>query len=114
MNKKAEVLKINTTQETIGQFLSDARIRQWKRRLEALKKIDSPDIVIKTLEDQIKSGDGLKGVGKIDKFAHMVYTEVIQAPGKGGKYYLRFKRVEGRDIIFAEGQYGPFCYEENK
>lgn len=102
----------------ISKYLSNGIKRAAQARIEKLQEIQarSPESTVEALlisGEQQRIEHPLKGIGKIDLFGHLEFTNAEWKTGKGGKMYCRFNIEGQRDVCYVNGKFGWYLYQEN-
>lgn len=108
-----EEVFLNTKNSTIRKD----RKRQFELRLEKLKEINAPAIMIKQQEKMIDEIDSWtnKQCKGIEEFGDEIFASVESKKGNGGVSFVQYKLKDGRIInFFPNAKYGPFFSEYTK
>lgn len=88
---------------TIGEYLTTMLQTQRTERLQKLKELDAPQVIIESAEKMLAKGT--KGIGHFKQFSSLSFTSVEESKGRRGKPYFRFRTNKG-DIIYALNKWG--------
>ena len=108
-----EEVFINTKGYTIRQH----RKVQAEMRLEKLKEIKAPEVMLSGVEKMIKDIDKWtnKQCKGIEDFGEEIFASVEPKKGNGGVPYTQYVLKDGRIInFFPNAKYGPFFAEYTK
>jgi hypothetical protein len=109
MIKSYENFLSENTKETIYNFLINKRIESRKRRLEELKRINAPEILIRNEQKNLKALiNGDIGIKDKENLLDLEFSSYEMNKGRGGKTWIQFETEEGLINYFPNAKYGPF------
>lgn len=88
---------------TIGEYLTSLLNNQRTERLQKLKELSAPAVLIESAEKMLAKGT--KGIGHFKQFSGLSFTSVEEGKGRRGRTYYRFSTNKG-DIIYALNKWG--------
>ena len=97
--------------QTIRERLEEKLRECTRSRLEKLRELNAPDMVIERLEKALQQGDLASRVGKIKNYGNLTVTGVCNQQYRQG-FGALFTTAEGPQIAFIPGPYGWFLAEE--
>lgn len=79
------------------------------KRLEKLKKIPAPDVILKSLSEFIKNANNeVKKFKGMSEFGKLKVNNYEVKKGRGGKPFIEFDTKIGKIYFFPVGKYGAF------
>lgn len=95
---------------TIKTFLMNSEKTMVEARLEQLKKINAPEIMISTLSKKLENFENEFKVGGTKELLEVEYKKHEVLKGKGGKIHLLINEYI---VYFPKAKYGRFITEDN-
>ena len=96
---------------TIKQFLIESEKRMMNRRLESLKKIKAPSVVIESLANYIAEIETSWKAGGDTELLEVEFENFVQKKGNKGKPYISFNN--GTINYFPMARYGKYVKSAN-
>lgn len=101
---------------TVAEHLAQNLLKGTQNRLEKLKEIKAPEVMIQHNEQQIVILQNHTAIDAVNALVGCKTQEILTAEfisaeshtGKGGKTYLTFKTSVGQVNYFPNGRYGRF------
>ena len=94
----------------IKTFLMNSEKRMLEKRLENLKNIEAPEVMISSLIKTLNNFEDTFKVGGEKELLDVEYEKHEVVKGKGGKIHLI---INGYIVYFPEAKYGRFITEDN-
>ena len=94
---------------TIRQYINEQSLRNQRERIEALARIQAPEIVIEQARTVLANleSSGVK-VGGDQALLEREFTMAEVRKGNGGKQYLHFTTDAGKVNYFPNAKHGRF------